>query len=83
MVKGEKPIATLSAGDCIGEMGYLVEGERTASVVCRSSVTVLKIRASIKEWASFPCQVRLTKAFQGTLIDRLAKTSEDLAKHVG
>ncbi len=83
VLKGDKAIATLSVGDCLGEMGYLAEGERTASVVCKSSVTALKIRASIKEWASFPCQVRLTKAFQNILIDRLAKTSEDLSKHVG
>ncbi len=83
VIKNESPIVALAGGDCVGEMGYLSEGERTASVVCMSRVTALNIRAPVKEWASFPLQVRLTKAFQRTLIDRLAKTSEDLSSRVG
>ena len=76
-------IGTLAGGDCVGEMGYLSDGERTASALCISRVTALVIRSPVKEWASFPLQVRLTKTFQRTLIDRLAKTSEDLSTHVG
>ncbi len=83
IVKNDKTIGMLAGGDCVGEMGYLSEGERTASALCMSRVTALNIRAPVKEWASFPLQVRLTKAFQRTLIDRLAQTSEDLSTHVG
>jgi len=83
VAKGGKIIASLTPGDSFGEMGYLAESERSASVIAKSPSAALKISAGIKEWASFPCQVRLTKAFQRTLIDRLNKTSEDLSKHVG
>ncbi len=83
VVKNDNPIGNLAAGDCVGEMAYLSDGERSASVVCVSPVTALSIRSPVKEWASFPLQVRLSKAFQRTLIDRLAKTSEDLSTHVG
>ena len=31
------------------------------------------------EWASLPCQMRFSKVFQQTLIDRLAQTTLELA----
>jgi eukaryotic-like serine/threonine-protein kinase len=77
-----KEITTLSEGECIGEMGYLGEGKRTASVVTADEVTVMKIALPLREWASFPLQVRLNKVFQQTLIERLAETSKYLSKAV-
>ncbi len=83
VAKGGKRIANLTQGDSFGEMGYLSDAERSASVKAKLPVTTLKISAGIKEWASFPCQVRLTKAFQRTLIERLGKTTQELAKSAG
>jgi eukaryotic-like serine/threonine-protein kinase len=77
-----REINTLSEGECIGEMGYLGEGKRTASVVTADEVTVMKIALPLREWASFPLQVRLNKVFQQTLIERLAETSKYLSKAV-
>jgi eukaryotic-like serine/threonine-protein kinase len=77
-----KEITTLSEGECIGEMGYLGEGKRTASVVTADEVTVMKIALPLQEWASFPLQVRLNKVFQQTLIERLTETSKYLSKAV-
>ena len=77
-----KEINTLPEGECIGEMGYLGECKRTASVVTADEVTVMKIALPLREWASFPLQVRLNKVFQQTLIERLAETSKYLSKAV-
>jgi len=80
---GEKVIGSLGKGDCVGEMGYLAKVKRTASVVARGDISVMKVDSSLMEWASIPCQMRFHKVFQQTLIERLANTSMELAKHVG
>ena len=79
---GDRPIASLSKGDCVGEMGYLAEDKRTASVVANGDVSLLKIDLALIEWASIPCQMRFNKAFMRVLINRLAETSRKLASFV-
>jgi serine/threonine protein kinase len=75
-------IATLTQGECFGEMGYLSGSERTASVVVSEVMTVMRIDMPFNEWASLPCQLRLNKAFQRILIERLATTSKSLTAKV-
>ena len=75
-------IAHLSKGDCVGEMGYLASGARSATVTAVGGVTLLKIDAALIEWASIPCQMRFNKAFVRVLINRLAETSQRLAQHL-
>ena len=79
---GAKTIASLRKGDCVGEMGYLAEDKRTASVVADGDVSLLKIDLALIEWASIPCQMRFNKAFMRVLITRLADTSRTLAQYV-
>lgn len=78
--RANKEIATVSEGECLGEMGYLSEGKRTASIVTTDEVTVMKIASSLREWASLPVQIRINKAFQQTLIERLTESNRRLAK---
>jgi len=77
-----KQIASLEAGDCVGEMGYLADAIRSASVVAVDDVSMLKIDAALTEWASIPCQMRFNKAFIRVLINRLAQTSVRLAEYL-
>nr|MBS0022481.1 cyclic nucleotide-binding domain-containing protein [Gammaproteobacteria bacterium] len=79
VTKGGTRIGTIEKGDCFGEMGYLSGQLRSASVTAVNAVLALKFDAPIAEWASLPCQVRFNKAFQKTLITRLASVSEDLS----
>ena len=37
---------------------------------------------ALADWAWIPVQMRVNKAFQRTLIDRLMRTTLELAKHV-
>ena len=77
-----KQIVKLQSGDCVGEMGYLAEGTRSASVTATEDVSALKVDAALIEWASIPCQMRFNKAFMRVLINRLAQTSQRLAEYL-
>lgn len=79
VTKGGTRIGTIEKGDCFGEMGYLSGQLRSASVTAVNAVLALKFDAPVAEWASLPCQVRFNKAFQKTLITRLASVSEYLS----
>jgi len=73
-------IRELENGECFGEMEYLADGGRSASIVTNRETTVLKIERDFKDWASLPCQLRMTKAFQTMLIERLRVTTKELAR---
>ena len=80
VMKGERRISTLARGDCFGEMGYLSKTRRTASIFTLDEVTLLRINSSLMEQASMTCQLRFTQVFLHTLIERLARTSDKLAR---
>jgi eukaryotic-like serine/threonine-protein kinase len=73
-------IRDLEAGECFGEMEYLADTGRSASVFANRDSTVVRVERDFKEWASLPTQVRLSRVFQEVLIDRLQTTSKDLAR---
>lgn len=79
VTKGGTRIGTIERGDCVGEMGYLSGQIRSASVMAVNSVLAIRFDSPIAEWASLPCQVCFSKAFQRTLITRLASASEHLS----
>lgn len=79
VVIADTEVSKLTAGDCIGELGYLSKVKRTASVIATCDVSAVKIDSNLMEWASLPCQIRFGKAFQQTLVQRLSKTTLDLA----
>jgi eukaryotic-like serine/threonine-protein kinase len=73
-------IRELETGECFGEMEYLANGGRSATVITNRETTVVKIERDFKEWASLPCQLRMSKAFQNVLIERLRLTTKELAR---
>lgn len=78
--KGDRNVAVLAKGDCFGEMGYLTGEKRTASILSISDVLLLEINNALIEQASPSCQLRFTKVFLKTLLERLSKTTADVAK---
>ena len=73
-------IRELETGECFGEMEYLANGGRSATITTNRETTTLKVDRDFKEWASLPCQLRMSKAFQTVLIDRLRMTTKELAR---
>jgi hypothetical protein len=78
--KNDTVIRRLGKGACFGEMGYLTNMKRTADIIAEADVTLLEINATMMERASVTCQLRFNKVFLQTLIERLARTSEELSK---
>lgn len=83
VMKRSQEVDLLSAGDCFGEMGFIAERERTATIIARSPVTALKVRASLIERASLHCQLRFHKVFLNTLVARLSYATERMTKLAG
>ncbi|MGI9301555.1 MAG: protein kinase domain-containing protein [Gammaproteobacteria bacterium] len=80
VTKEDVCLGVLRKGDCFGEIGFLTSQKRTASIVARSFLVVMKIGATLMDEASASCQSRYYKAFAMSLITRLADTTERIAK---
>jgi len=78
--KGEKEVAELTRGDCFGEMGFIARQERTASIIAKTEIYAMQVRASQIERASMSCQLRFHKVFLNTLVQRLSRTTETATK---
>ncbi len=81
--KHKHHVANLSSGELFGEIAYLSEGHRTASIRALSNVSVLCINADILQRASTSCQLQFQKVFISTLIERLNATTERLSSQAG
>jgi len=75
-----KEIATLSEGDCFGEMAWLLGGKRSASVTAITKTVVLKLDEPLADWASLSCQMRVNKTVQKILMERLNDTTKRYAR---
>lgn len=73
-------ISDIETGDCFGEMEYLSGAGRTAAVSANRETVAIVVDRDVKEWASLPCQLRLSRVFQAILIKRLRSTSKALAR---
>ena len=80
VLKGENEIAVLGKGEVFGEIAFLAERKRTASVKADGSGTLLQVTMQQIEQASQTCQIQFQRKFIATLIDRLVNTTEHLAK---
>jgi signal-transduction protein with cAMP-binding, CBS, and nucleotidyltransferase domain len=83
IVKDGDRIGALDAGDCFGEMGYLTQCKRSATVIADSPVTLLKINATLMEQVTQECKLRFATVFLRILCDRLAQTTARLARSRG
>ncbi len=77
--KGGSRIETLGKGDCFGEMGFIAETRRTATLAADSDVIVLRVTKSQIDLAPLETQLLYYRTFAETLIYRLAVTSARLS----
>jgi len=81
--KNGRDVDNLQEGDCFGEMGYLSKATRTASVVAKTDVSLMKVNADTIDRAAPDTQLRFHKVFVRTLIARLADTTNALSQLTG
>ncbi len=79
---GGKPLATVKAGRCFGELLYFADRaqRRTTTVASRAPITVLEVKAETMRAASDACQSAFNKACMRVLIERLVYSNERLAQ---
>ena len=70
---------TLRVGDCFGEIGFLMQTKRTASIIASSDMLVLKVNALLMDQVAMETQLHYYKAFVETLVYRLSVTSARLS----
>jgi serine/threonine protein kinase len=82
VIKQERQLNVLTAGECFGEMAYLGKQkfQRSASVVALSDISVIEIRAETLSKASDLCRHHFHGAFLELLVDRLAKANVRLSQ---
>jgi len=80
VVKAGSEVATLKRGEFFGEIAYLAERKRSASVIAKVDSTLLRLHIKQIEQASESCQIQFQRMFISTLIDRLVKTTEQLVQ---
>jgi eukaryotic-like serine/threonine-protein kinase len=79
--KNGQQIDSLQEGDCFGEMGYLANAKRSASVIAKTDVSLIQVNSSTLDRAAEETQLRFLKVFVKTLIGRLADTTYILTQN--
>jgi len=79
---GGKPLATVKAGRCFGELLYFADRaqRRTTTVASRGPITVMEVKSEAMRAASDACQSAFNKACMRVLIERLVYSNERLAQ---
>jgi serine/threonine protein kinase len=78
--RADLDVDVLKPGATFGELGFIVNQARTATIVAQDKVTVLKIRSSLIERTSVNCQLRFQKAFLKNLAVRFCSTMNFIAR---
>ncbi|HSR63219.1 MAG TPA: cyclic nucleotide-binding domain-containing protein [Gammaproteobacteria bacterium] len=73
--RDSKTIGQLHKGDCFGEMGYIANMERTATIRAKNFVRLMKINGTMIDQLSVGCQLHFNKVFLRTLVRRLSLTT--------
>jgi len=76
VMKDCRDIATISTGDCLGEMALIGSKVRAADVVADTDCVMMKISASILDSASDTVKYLFFKHFAMTLVSRLSKSNK-------
>jgi eukaryotic-like serine/threonine-protein kinase len=82
VLKEDRLLNVLKAGECFGEMAYLGKQkfQRSASIVALSDTVVLEVRAEMLTRASEMCRHHFHGAFLELLVDRLAMANMRLSQ---
>ncbi len=80
IAKNNQVIETLKEGDCFGEMGFLGNTERTATVTAKTDVSLIRVNKATLDRADETTQLRFLKVFVEIVIERLKQTTSILTQ---
>ncbi len=73
--KTETNIASITRGECFGEMAYLQGQSRMATILAETDCILLKISGTLLDKSSESIQLLFQKNFATTLVKRLSRTN--------
>lgn len=77
--KGEVLIDTLTLGTCFGEIGFVTQDRRSATVVADTELMVMEVRASLIRRIPVTAQLRFQSAFLEIMAARLTRATQRIA----
>ena len=78
VMKNGRPVGIMKQGDCFGEIAFLTDQPRNATIVARTEVSLMMVR--IMEQASTETQLRYYRIFLENLISRLSQATDKLVE---
>lgn len=79
VIKGQEEVGHLNKGECFGEMGYLSNEARTATIIAVGETIVWVVDPHFMTHLSPSSQLGFYKTFTQLLIKRLTAATQDLA----
>ncbi len=81
VLKDERVIGTMKQGDCFGEIAFLTQRPRIATITARTDVSLMVVNASLMESASSETQLQYYRIFLENLISRLSQATDKLIEN--
>ncbi|MBI5814430.1 MAG: cyclic nucleotide-binding domain-containing protein [Nitrospinae bacterium] len=70
----KKELVTIQAGDCFGEMAFLLNAPRTASILAVEDSYIFRVSSKAADSMNDPSRVKLYRQFAISLAERLSRT---------
>ena len=77
VIRGGKKVASITVGECFGEMAYIGGRPRSATVIADGDCILMRINGALLDRAPAKIQLLFFKRFALTLVNRLARSSFD------
>ena len=78
--KSEQTIGSMKQGDCFGEIAFLTQQPRIATIVARTEVSLMSVSTSLMDKASIETQLQYYRIFLENLIARLSQATDKLVE---
>ncbi len=80
VIKDDRVIGTMKQGDCFGEIAFLTQRPRSATISARTDVSLMVVNASLMDRASSDTQLQYYRIFLENLISRLSQATDKLVE---
>ncbi len=81
VLKDGSVIGSMKQGDCFGEIAFLTQRPRAATITARTDVSLMVVNASLMERASSETQLQYYRIFLENLISRLSQATDKLVEN--
>ena len=78
--KKRQTVGTMKQGDCFGEIAFLTQRPRYATIRARTDVSLMSVSTSLMDQASTETQLQYYRIFLENLISRLSQATDKLVE---